>query len=196
MICPECKAEIPEGVKYCPECGADTATLPETQIEAVADSIPLSDTKVWGMGWYKFLIWFALFAGALLNVVQGAKQVLGLGYPAMYGYSAKEMGAVVYAAFPQMHAVDIMYGILLIALAVFGVYTRFRLSSFKANGPKCLNLVYILGFALTLLYTVLSTVFVGESTFTASFFGSVIGTGVMLAININYFGHRKHMFVN
>ncbi len=143
------------------------------------------------MKWFKFLIYFGLFAGALLNLVNGSICITGEQYG---GY--KEL---VYSRFAALQAVDIIFGILLILLAIFGVYTRFQLSSYRRNGPTCLNVLYIVGIILSLAYLIAASaltqtniVELGGSSMIISLVVSIF----MVVVNTIYFKERSQLFVN
>ena len=143
------------------------------------------------MKWFKFLIYFGLFAGALLNLVNGSIQLTGEQYG---GY--KEF---VYSRFAALQAVDIIFGILLILLAILGVYTRFQLSSYRRNGPTCLNVLYIANIILSLAYLIAASVLtqiniveLGGSSMIISLVISIF----MVVVNTIYFKERSQLFVN
>lgn len=142
------------------------------------------------MKWFKFLIYFGLFAGALLNLVNGSIQRTGEQYG---GY--KEL---VYNRFAALQAVDIIFGILLILLAIFGVYTRFQLSSYRRSGPTCLNVLYIANVLISLLYliaasalTQINIIELGGSSMIISLVISIF----MVVVNTIYFKERRQLFV-
>ena len=73
------------------------------------------------MGWYKFLIYFALFAGAFLNVCYAVLYMTGS------IYETEQIDPLtVYSLYPGVKAVDIVYGILLLVLAVFMIVFSFQ----------------------------------------------------------------------
>ena len=81
-----------------------------------------------GMGWYKFVIYFQLFASALINGIAGIVALTGAHY--------EGEADLVYTFIPSLSTVDKLYGIVLIALAVFAIIVRFQLAQFKKTGPK------------------------------------------------------------
>ena len=149
-------------------------------------------SMTYGMGWFKFLIYFALFAGAILNVLQGILLLTGANYD----------GAVelVYAVFSDLEIVDMGCGIALIALAVLQIITRFRLAGFKrgAGGLVMLcyaaivviEIAYIAGFAASV------PEYVFESVDISSAISSIVMSVAMLVVNATYFGKRKALFVH
>ena len=63
------------------------------------------------MKWYKFLTGFA-------NIWTGVEAVLGM------QYETKSQAAQVYAVYPGLHVLDIIYGVLLILLGVYALIVR------------------------------------------------------------------------
>lgn len=142
------------------------------------------------MKWFKFLIYFGLFAGALLNLISGIMQLTG----GQYG----ENKELVYYVFADMKTLDLIFGILLIFLAVFGVYTRFQLSSYRRSGPTCLNVLYIANIILSLAYLIAASVLtqiniveLGGSSMIISLVVSIC----MVVVNTIYFKKRSQLFV-
>ena len=147
------------------------------------------------MKWFKFLIYFALFAGPILNIISGVRALTG----SQYGDDAD----LVYRVLPGMETLDKFYGIMLILVAIFGLVTRFMLAGFKKSGPPMLYVMYALNVLILLIYTFgtksvisHSTTTVDLSSATASAIGSAVFSVVMIALNVVYFNKRKHLFVN
>ena len=144
------------------------------------------------MKWFKFLIYFALFAGAALNAISGIQMLTG----EVYG----EYKEYVYAVFEDLKTLDMIVGILMLATAALGIYTRFRLAGYYANGPKMLSVVYAMAVLVNLVYiigvnSILSEA-VMESVDTSSSITSMLVSAVMIIINNTYFKKRAHLFVN
>ena len=93
----------------------------------------------------------------------------------------------VYSLFPGVKAVDIVYGILLLVLAVFMIVTRFQLSGLKKNGPKI---------AIAIIYAVLISCTTDYMAFDASTVSQCVLPIVMAIVNKVYFDRRKDIFVN
>ena len=142
------------------------------------------------MKWFKFLINFALFAGAVLNLITAIRYFAG----SIYG----ENSAGIYSYFKGLKTVDIIYGVLCLGLVALALVARFSLSGFKKNGPTLLYTLY----GANILFGVIYAIAVGivchdmSIAFSPGTIGGFIGSGVMLAVNIIYFNKRKHMFVN
>ena len=130
-----------------------------------------------GMKWFKFMINFALWIGAISNLVVGIQHLFP-GSIALIG--------------PKW--LNVLYGVALCALAVYQVSTRFALAKFKSNGPSMLYRIYIFNIILIIVYNVVLSATTGIRVF-AEIIGSVIGTLIWLLINMKYFNNRKHLFV-
>ncbi len=180
MFCSKCGEFIPEGSRYCPNCGTDSQQ----------PQLP--------MKWFKFLIYFLMFANALLFLSQAASFFTG----SQYGDSA----ASVYHFFSGLKAVDMVMGVLYLGAAAYSIYTRFMLSGYKRIGPKCMYAYYAVNVGLQVLYTALACiVFAGVNANLATelltenlptLLGSVVGCVLGIALNRTYFNKRAHLFVN
>ena len=211
MYCRFCGTKIPDNVKFCPECGANLAPVPSAAPEESApaapaapeiptpydpapysaDSFASADVAAAprrGMKWFKFIIYFQLWAGMLVNLVTAGKYLTG----AYYEGNAE----MVYRFFPALQPLDIVMGVVCLALAVYAVVVQRALAKFRAKGPMMYYLMYIVNTAVTVLYLIIGSIIIGQSAFTAEVAGSIIGSIVMLFVNIPYFNNRKHLFVN
>ena len=78
-------------------------------------------------------------------------------------------------------------------------YTRLSCRErWQSSAPRArwYYLIYIVSTAGTVLYLLIASIILGQSVFTAEVAGSIIGSLVMIFINIPYFNNRKHLFVN
>lgn len=126
----------------------------------------------YGMKWYKFLIYFALFAGAVLNCVMGIMALSGKIYEA-------KLWAII-------------YGLALVGLAVFAIVTRFLLAKFKKSGPICLYVLYI----ISPILEITGPQILHENLTNTSDIASMGASMIMLIVNIVYFKKRKSLFIN
>ena len=216
MYCRFCGTKIPDNVKFCPECGANLAPVPSAAPEESAPAAPaapeiptpfdptpydpapysadsfasadVAAAPQRGMKWFKFIIYFQLWAGMLVYLVTAGKYLTG----AYYEGSAE----MVYDFFPALQPLDIVMGVFCLALAVYAVVVQRALAKFRAKGPMMYYLMYIVNTAVTVLYLIIGSIIIGQSAFTAEVAGSIIGSIVMLFVNIPYFNNRKHLFVN
>ncbi len=211
MYCRFCGTKIPDNVKFCPECGANLAPVPSAAPEESAPAAPaapeiptpydpapysadpfasadVAAAPQRGMKWFKFIIYFQLWASMLVYLVTAGKYLTG----AYYEGSAE----MVYDFFPALQPLDIVMGVFCLALAVYAVVVQRALAKFRAKGPMMYYLMYIVSLAGTALYLLIGSIILGQSAFTAETAGSFLGALVMIFINIPYFNNRKHLFVN
>ena len=144
-----------------------------------------------GMKWFKFLIYFALWASAILNIATGVMQLTGNIYE-MEGVSAAE----IYDVFPKLQSIDKIYGLILIGLGVYILITRFALAKYKSFGPLLLYGVYILNLILPIVYAGITAPILGVSITELLDFTSLIVSGVMVFVNFSYFSKRSDLFTN
>ncbi|MBQ9433424.1 MAG: hypothetical protein IJU26_04320 [Synergistaceae bacterium] len=155
-----------------------------------------------GLKWHKFMIYFSLWIGAVVCVVWSITFFTG----SVYG----KVGRRFYQIFPAMQWVDIAYGAVLIAIAVYHIYTRFQLAGFRKDASRKLTIMYVAMIVAAAAYTLCSAViltvqliklgypddaekiwgFVGQS------FWQLLPTLIMLLVNKKYYGKRKDLFVN
>ncbi len=182
----------PYGTEYGNETGNEGRGYQYTPI----DPSLFGRTAARPMAWYKFLIYFSLWAGAVINFVQGVGFITGK----IYDYISKidNASAAAYEQFPALKTVDIIAGIAFIAFAVFVVYVRFRLAGFKKNGPNMLLVSYVALGVISLAYFFASSAIVGSSKqeTTSTIIGTVLGIAILFIANKIYFDKRKDLFVN
>ncbi len=188
MYCYKCGAENENTAKFCRACGADLSTAQAPH----QPSIPAQQDPALKMGWYKFLIYFSLFAGAVLNVFDAISLLTG----GIYGGEAE----LVYSVFDGLKSLDAFIGITTLGLAGMCIYTRFRLSGFYKNGPMMLNITYIASLAVNLIYIIgVSSIvpdILSDASTVSSEVSSMITAIVMIFANTVYFKKRSHLFVN
>ena len=109
MFCRFCGKELPEGARFCNNCGR------------IADVMPLQQAaRRRPMAWFKFIIYFQLFANAACNLIIAFMWITGL----HYGESAE----LYYETCPPLKAVDVIYGLICIACAVGAILVRQKLA--------------------------------------------------------------------
>ena len=146
------------------------------------------------MAWFKFLIYFMLFANAAINIFTAVTYLTGS------VYLGEDMTMsdveVLYMFYPTAKMIDVIYGVLLIALAAYAIFTRFQLSGFKRRGPFLFILMYVLNLVIGLLYSI-SIMFTFETGLLGfiSFVPSIITSVVMIFVNVVYFRKREELFV-
>ena len=192
MYCPNCRATLPEGTQFCPGCGTRIASQQQAPLyQAQPYAQPGYVTPELPMNWYKFLIYFGLFASGVLNVINGILMLTGGHYN-----GAAEF---VYSVFDGLQVLDILVGLMSIGCGAFAIYTRFRLSGFCKNGPAMLTYVYIAGAVVSVVY-LFGLMLIMEEAFElvdiSSYIGSLAISVAMIFANKAYFDKRKHLFDN
>ena len=217
MFCSKCGNQVADGAAFCDKCGAQLNAQPPqapqqpqqpyqapTQPQYDPNQFAQAPEQPYGfapqapaltMKWYKFLIYFLLFAMGILNALGGIMALTG----SQYG-SALE-AKLVSAFFSDLKTIDIIYGIACIALGAFQIYTRFQLAGYKKNAPNCVIAMYIATAAITAIYSfsvvaIVPDEIVAHSELIGRGIGSIIGAGVVGYLNKIYFDKRKHLFVN
>ena len=195
MFCTKCGKEIADGQRFCPGCGAENRNVGQQVYGSMntTNTFDVSSVQnVLPMKWYKFLIYFALIAGAIVNFATGITMVTGSVYEVQSGVSAD----TVYSMYDGLKTIDVIYGLALFAVAILGFVTRSKLANYKADGPKFVYMVYGISAVVVLLYNIFVGAVTGLNVFNASVVTSFIVQLVMIWANMKYFGKRAHLFVN
>lgn len=160
---------------------------------------PESDTKKekpLGMKWYKFLIYFALIAGAVINFVCSFNYISGNIYLAE---SNRQISAEqVYDYYGAgLKIVDIIYGLFLIAFAILGLMLRHKLANYKPDSLKFVKIFYSVDILIPLLYIVVVSVITKQMLPLLVVQGTIYAviSLVFLLVNVKYFKKRVHLFV-
>ena len=224
MYCRFCGTQIPDNVKFCPSCGK-RLTMDEAPSTAAPTNEPApvtpESTPVWtpaapesaaptwapaadtpspapvsaqpdvpqrGMKWFKFIIYFQLWVALLSSLITSGRFFYGWGY--------EGNAELVYSLWPALKMIDILMGILNLALGVYAVFVQRALAKFRVNGPRMYYIFCGASIVFSLLYTLAASIIIGESAFTAGVISSLVVGVVMLLVNVRYFGNRSHLFVN
>ncbi len=143
------------------------------------------------MKWHKFLIYFSLWAGALFTFLSGVSYLTGR----QYDGNADQ----VYSVFSGLKTVDMIFGIIYIAIAIFMIYVRFQLAGFKRGAPGKLISLYVIQLVAIFAYTLVVSVTIHipwSEIFNFSIIPSLIVSIVMIFVNRYYYSKRAHLFVN
>lgn len=180
-----------------PQQSAQTYTTYQNAAPAPGQTIVVADQ---GMAWYKFIIYVQLWAAAVVFI--------GAGITIMTGAHYRGAATLVYGMLPSLRVIDILFGIALIAFAVFCVVTRYDLARFRHQGPTRYLWVYGLSIVIPLIYVAavfailsgyssmisLSSLIPSDSIVQIVVYG--IFDIIMIVVNKIYFDKRKHLFVN
>ena len=140
-----------------------------------------------GMKWHKVQVYVTLWLSSVYSVLTGWSVVNGM----QYG----DMAAEVYAFIDGLKAIDVIYGILLIALAVVTVIARFHLAAMRKSGLKWLMSMYWLSLGTGLFYAVAAGSLAEAVLETvAEMAPSLIGVALTFVMNRIYYKKREHLF--
>lgn len=191
-FCAKCGAFCSDGTSHCPNCG-ELQNTSQQPVNPGPNNNPL--TPDMPMKWFKFVIYFQLFANCVLNALSAIGYLTG----SVYG----ELIDQVYGYAGGLKGLDIFMGLAMLATAAAAIYVRMRLAKFCTNGPKLYLIFLGVNAGLTVIYTVAQNVIVSSSALApywqpdyTSVVSSVTTTVVMLICNITYFKKRSHLFVN
>lgn len=212
MYCRFCGKQIPDNAKFCSECGANLAPAPSTAPEESAPAVPMASdvptapampsqgtpdpaaavgviaTPQRGMKWFKFIIYFQLWASLLSALIAAEKYFTGAYYEGYADWA--------YSFYGGLRELDICMGILYIALGVYAVFVQRSLAKLRAKGPVMYYSFCAASIALALLNVIAASLIVGYSLFSADIAAELAPSVILLFINIRYFNNRKHLFVN
>lgn len=143
------------------------------------------------MKWYKFIIYFQLIAGAVVNSINALNYLLG---------SATDLipympNRTLYAFYSGLQAADVLYGLAIIGLVIFALIVRSGLRNFKATAPNS-YLAYLVCTALfPFFYSFMVMSAVPEYALDYSkVIGQIISHGIIILLNYIYFKKREHLF--
>ncbi len=153
------------------------------------------------MGWHKFLIYFALWAGAIVNIIQAIVTFSGYRYMETTAYGGTiNVTELYYSYFDGLQAVDMIFYLILAGISVYQIITRFSLAGYKASAPKKLTMIYVMVAVWNVLYIIcflmcVDTKYLDVPQLLGTVIGSLIGSVVMIFINRAYYKKRSHLFV-
>ncbi len=177
--CPKC-GEFAGNNAFCSHCGAKIEVNAAPASTVSATSAPAADpyrpdvtvqadpvaAPEFPMKWHKFMIYFSLWAGGVLSILEG-----------LACFSA--MGG---------SAVGVVLGILCIAMGAWAIYVRFQLAALRTGAPKMLMIFLIVNAAIGLLNALGS----GDT----QSFTSVLASVAYAVWNWRYYTSRAELFVN
>ena len=142
------------------------------------------------MKWHKFLM-VIMIIGAVISFISGASLFSGASYESQ-GVDAD----LIYRMYPGMKSCDMVYSVVLMAIGVFKIIVRNRLSRFRANGPESLKILYFISIGASLIYISWASSATRVNMLTSSNITSVFSSVLFLIINTSYYKKRSSLFVN
>ena len=143
------------------------------------------------MNWHKFLIYFSLWIAAVIRALDGLQLLTGT------FYGPNNEAEQVYGIFSNLKNVDMIFGVIMLAVAAFLIYTRFQLARFREGAPNKLTLVYVLQLAVPLGYAFAVAGIVKMSIseiMNPQDLSSIAVHVVMIFVNRVYYNKRAHLF--
>ncbi|MBR6808268.1 MAG: zinc ribbon domain-containing protein [Clostridia bacterium] len=128
MFCKKCGKQLPDTIKFCDACGTPTGAG-QQGAPMNRPVNPGTTTASFTFDWFKILTNIAIFVGSLWYFVAGILLFCGTTW-VVEGESAS---SYIYEYFATIQNLDILYGLVAIALAGYGVYVRFELLKYKKS---------------------------------------------------------------
>lgn len=142
--------------------------------------------KAQGMRWYQFIIWFYLYASAVIGVLVGVGEITGVVY--------LDMAETFYTLFPMLQVVNVFFGVMQILLAVIALYVRRQLARWKVMAPRYLLMYQIFCLVYYAAYLAGTSLVLGEAAVDWLAGGYILLQVLLLAVNAVYFHRRQKMF--
>lgn len=139
------------------------------------------------MKWYRFAVYFQLFAYAIVYVVQGITHLQGL----MHGFGTAE---ALYRQYPTLKQVELVIAVLGFGIAILSIISRQLLWHFHPKAPKVYLLVMALAGLYHFIYDGLASLVIGLPIFTVYDIGGLISTVVIVLACRGYFANRSDLF--
>lgn len=139
------------------------------------------------MKWYKFAVYFQLFAFAVIYVAQGITHLQGI----INGFGTAES---LYLKYPALKQVEIATAVLGFLIAILAIVSRQLLWYFHPKAPKVYLLVMALAGSYHFIYDGLASLVVGMPIFTTYDVGGIISTVPIVLICRGYFANRSDLF--
>ena len=143
------------------------------------------------MKWFKFLIYFALFASMSLNFIGGLSTMTG-------GYHTADP-ELLCSYYPALQILDVVAGILCMGLGVLALLARIFLANYRKAGPLLLMFLYIGVCVYDVIYAAGTYAILPQTSFNPlDLIATLIGIApafVMIFVNRSYFKKRSFLFV-
>lgn len=198
MKCPNCGNNAEEAAKFCVVCGTKLVADDGEQVETADPEViirpdqPVLPKVKQGMGFYKFVIYFQLFAVAALNVVNAIAAVMG----SQYLLSGVSYQSIAYTYQPIMRYIDLFYGFLYLGLAVYSIYVRTKLVKFKKNAKWYYLSVFFFSILLALTYLGWFNLILGGYLYYQLNTLSLVASICWMGFFNFYFTSRENLFIN
>ena len=184
MYCKNCGAPVEEGQSFCSNCGQKQ--------EPVMQDLPTIQQPAHPMKWFKFLIYFALWAAFVFSMLGG----IALLFPIFDGDNRTN---AIFTVYPLVRFIFLVEAIGILAIGSFALYTRFRLAQFRKNGPMCVLALYAANLVLAVIShfgsQYLAEIGLGYPGDITDLIINMISMVLMIVLNKKYFDKRAELFV-
>lgn len=210
MFCNNCGKKIEDGVSFCPACGSklqmqETMNIKRGEYGGMPKDYyvdskrnsgnSLRSNQAYKMKWYKFIIYFQLFAGALGAVLNGV----------VYYIFVKMVPSDIEVSL-ALNIANICYSAIYIASGIFALFVRHQMAKYKKNAPLLYNVCLLLNGVLPMIALIPIKLMIPDITFVDYIFKAknyILANGITLVmacimvwLNNIYFGKRKGLFVH
>ena len=188
MLCPNCKTPV-EG-NECPNCGTILTDEDRLGMQTPGQTVVRKRHRT--DRWYKFLLYFAFFEVAVLNVFQGVRMLTG------DFFGSPRLTERVFAEVPGVQALVMICAVLSFAYAGLGLFTRSRLRDYRKSAPWLVLLFYTGDIVIYLSLIVGSAILMAGTTWyynpDISILFQIVRSVVMVICNAIYFAKRRSQF--
>lgn len=214
MFCGHCGTQIADNVKFCPNCGSPVQSAAQPATDYIQAPKPPyvacnqvngrtwaevkrlgyiigDDGKSYGIGWMKFMLYFAFWASALVNFIGALQLLLGISYG--------ENSRYVYEAFEGLRTLDIIYGFVALAFSLGVIFVRFQISGLKRTAMRSYLIVVVSSYVAGYLYLFICSAITELSAIEliSESIGRDVASLIFFVLNYAvYFKHRSSVFVN
>lgn len=137
------------------------------------------------MKWYKFIIYFQLFASALMYLFSGISYLSELWNrtleSALWGTKWKVLCVVM--------------AVIAFVIMACMLYTRHCLTMYKKKAPRKYLCCLVLALLYAVVYMIGIFLITGKNTFSAMDLLTLTETGILIVLNFVYFKKREHLFI-
>lgn len=152
MFCKKCGKQLPDTIKFCDACGTPTgAGQPGTPVNRPVNPTAGTATASFTFDWFKILTNIAIFVGALWYLIAAILLFCGC----TWIVEGENVSSMIRTVGTYMN-LDILYGLVGLALAGFSIYVRFELLKFKKSAVVKLHGLNIAAAAYGFTYVFLA----------------------------------------
>ena len=199
MFCTNCGKSLSGSETFCPGCGrpvggsAPKQETPANYTVTSPNNGPFAGQPAMPpMKWYKFVIYFQLFAAAVVHAYTAFQYATGL------TYGDFQTANMVFSVYPSLRALDYAMVVICLGLGVWAIVLRQQLAHFKAQAFPALYVFYAGGIIGSLFYAIMVTLLTGLNIFDAATISSLVisglSAGLMILLSMSYFKKRMDLF--